>query len=54
MSLHCDFDEGRACVIGCLTCRDDVRAVLGFAHPVRYYMAALVCPCGAEIVEFEI
>lgn len=50
-----DADEGRFVDLCCLACREDVRAHLVVATPVRMYIAAVGCPeCGDEIVQYDV
>ena len=52
--LSVDLDEGMFVELGCLHCRENGRARLGLAHPVRYYHAAIICDCGEQLVRFDL
>ncbi len=55
MNVILDLNEGRSVEVGCLTCKEDFTAYLGFAHPVRVYIVALSCPqCSEELVGWAI
>ena len=55
MRLIIDLDEGRYLELGCLSCKQDIRATLSIAIPFQMYIAALDCDeCGEQLLEFDI